>query len=575
MNPIARGLGVLLGTACLVAWTGCAGMSHRTSAPSAPSVDRDAGEGDGDIPDKPVITRTPATTPLRAPLAGTNKRVNSDSSGRDQNETTLAVSQANPLVIIGGANDARLGHWGAGWYSSRDGGATWTDGVMAFQKYSNQGDPTAAVCGDGTIVFGYLDYVGAYQSDRLVVTRSTDGGLTWLTPGVVQDTAGNPFADKPYIACAPAGGTYGNRVYISWTQFALTGSSPIRTAFSTDYGATWTGAKNVSGGGVQGSVPVAGTNGLAYVFWYAGGTIAFVKSTNGGGTWSTAAAAASINAVGDRNFRRNSFPTAAIDRTSGTYANNVYVAWADSRNGDPDIYFARSTNGGTNWSAPLRVNDDAVGNGRDQFFPWMAVDENGLVHLMWLDMREDAGNAYYHVYVATSHDGGQTFDESRKVTDVASNGALTGFLGDYSGLGAGGGKIVPLWSDLRAGTGEEDAYLDVVKAYAYDGVNHVNFLADRTTLTFDDQEPRVGTGINYDVVSGDVADLAGGTPWTAAACAANDLATPPATLADVPAAGHATYYIVRAQGPRGNGSYGSGTAHPDPREGFNSASPCN
>ena len=443
-------------TVLVLALAGCAGIGngHRLAAPTP------APEGDGDIPDRPVITRTPASTPEMGLTGGTNVRVNQDSSGRDQNETTFAVSPTNPLVMIGGANDARLGHWGAGWYATSDGGNTWFDGVQTFQKYSNQGDPTLAFCGDATVVYGYLDYVGAYSSDRLVVTRSTDGGKTWLTPGVVQDTGGNPFADKPYIACAPAGGTYGNRVYISWTQFSMTGVSPIRVAYSTDHGQTWKNPKNVSGGGVQGSCPVAGLNGLAYVFWNGPSGIEFSKSTDGGNTWSAYKTVSSVTDIAGSNYRRNSFPSAAIDRTSGPYANYVYVAWSDARNGDDDILFSRSTDGGAHWSAPMRVNDDAQGNGRDQFFQWITVDESGLVHLMWLDMRQDPNNTWYHVYVATSHDGGQTFDENRQATDVASNGALTGFLGDYSGIGAGSGKIVPMWSDLRAGTGEEDVYVE-------------------------------------------------------------------------------------------------------------------
>jgi hypothetical protein len=94
-------------------------------------------------------------------------------------------------------------------------------------------------------------------------------------------------------------------------------------------------------------------------------------------------------------------------------------------------------------------------------------------------------------------------------------------------------------------------------------------------LSFDDQEPRTGTGIVYDVIAGNVADLAGGSPWSTTACAANDVPSPPATLSDVPQPGQATYYLVRAQGSRGRGSYGTGTGHPDPSEGWNAHSACN
>ncbi len=562
---------VLLLAALAAASFGCA-----TVVPAERAVPPPA-EGGGDIPDgRPVVTYSPATAPRAVDAAsGLNVRANQDASGRNQNETTIAVSPVDPNVVIGGANDARLGRWASGYFRSADGGATWADGVMPFQKYASQGDPTVAFCGDGTAVFGYLDYNGAYMPARLIVARSTDGGATWLGPGVVQESSGFPFADKPYIACAPAGtGVYANRAYVSWTNFGA-GSSPIRVAYSTDRGQTWTGAQNVSGNGVQGSVPVAGTRGVVYVFWLGPSGIEFNKSANGGGAWAGAKPVSGVTGIGDDPaFRRNSFPTAGIDNSTGPYANSVYVAWADGRSGDADILLARSSDGGVTWSAPARVNDDPAGNGRDQFFPWMAVDEDGLVHLMWLDRRHDPEDRRFHVYIATSRDGGATFDRNRQVSDVESNSALTNFLGDYSGLAAGGARIMPLWSDLRAGTGEEDAYFQSEQAFAYDDVAGLRFRADRVTLDFDDQEPRLGSDVVYDVVRGDVADLADAGRAGLSACAAQNLGAPPALLPDVPAAGHATYYLLRAEGPRGAGGHGAGTGHPNPRGAYDDAPPC-
>ena len=43
---------------------------------------------------------------------------------------------------------------------------------------------------------------------------------------------------------------------------------------------------------------------------------------------------------------------------------------------DPDIVMIRSTNGGTTWSTPVRVNNDALNNGKDQYYPWCAVDQS-------------------------------------------------------------------------------------------------------------------------------------------------------------------------------------------------------
>lgn len=573
-NAAARpyALCLLLVIALALAVSGCASV-RVTPAPAGVPAGEAQSEG---IPEgKPIFTFSPPSTPGRALTAGgTNIRVNQDSSGRDQNETTIAINPTNPNNFVAGANDARLGNWTAAFYSTLDGGQTWVDGPSPARKYPSQGDPMVAFCGDGTAVFGYLDFQGSFAPHRLVVLNSTDGGRTWSAPGVIHEGS-TPFADKPYIACAPSGGSYGNRVYVSWTHFTSMFGGPIRVAYSTNRGQTWQGATNISEtSGVQGSCPVAGKNGLVYVFWQGPGMIEFSKSQNGGQSWSARQTAANISEIGGTSFRRNSFPTAGLDAGNGPYAGNVYAAWADNRNGDPDIYFARSTDGGATWSAPSRVNDDPVGNRRDQFFPWLAVDVKGNVHLMWHDRRADPANRKFHIYIATSRDGGVSFDRNLRVTDVASDGSLTGFLGDYAALAARAGKIVPFWSDLRPGTGEEDGYIEVEPIFYYDLIKGIRF-TDRETMAFEDQEPRLGNAIVYDVLRGDVEDLRTSNPAGLTLCALEDLAAPPASLPENPAPGRAFYFLVRAQGPRGPGSYGSGTAHPDPWDGFDSTPRCN
>jgi hypothetical protein len=554
---IARWL--LLPGLCAV---GCASVSNRS------------GRTD-EIPDsKPVIRREPATQPQRGDgPSGNNVRANQDASGFDQNETTLVINPANPQWILGGANDARLGRWTAAWYHSKDGGLTWTDGAAPHQQYSTQADPTAAYCGDGTAVFAYLDYTGAFAPHRFVATNSTNGGQTWAAPGVIASSSGSPFADRPYITCGPATGTNANRAYASWTNFpnAFTAGT-IRIAYSDNRGATWTGHKNVSTAGAQGSMPAVGKNGSLYVFWQNGGSIQFNRSTNGGGSFAGAATIASYVGLSEPNFRRPTYPSGAVDTSSGPNDGYVYVVWHSATHGDADVFLARSTNGGTSWSAPIRVNNDAVGNGRDQFMPWVAVDEKGTVAVKFFDRRHDPLNQRQHLFIATSNDGGQTFVNER-VSDVDSNSTLTGFLGDYSAISARGGRAIPLWSDLRAGTGEEDVYVDMYKVYPYDPVTNVRF-TNPTTLTFDDQEPRTGTAIVYDIVRGFVSDLPSSSRANLSSCERENLAAPPATISGTPPSGSAWYYIARAQGTRGDGSFSTGSTRPDARESFDGTVVC-
>src|SRR5205085_10541245 len=169
------------------------------------------------------------------------------------------------------------------------------------------------------------------------------------------------------------------------------------------------------------------------------------KSTDGGGTWSPVAAAGSglqscPNPLPGANFRVNGpFPTIATDPTS---ASRVFVAWSScTATSQADVFFSRSTDGGATWSpTPLRVNDDGANNPRDQFFPWITVDDTGVIRAMWGDDRLDlvnAGGHNYDIFSAASTDHGATFGPNVRVTTQSLNPDIDfggTFIGDYFGM---------------------------------------------------------------------------------------------------------------------------------------------
>ncbi len=504
-----------------------------------------------------------------------NLRVNQDVSGQLQNEPSLAVDPARPELVLGAAIDRRLGFYSIGIYLSRDAGESFVDSVTPHRRYVSQFDPSVAYCGDGTALLGYLDTMGEGFPHRLVVTRSLDGGETWLAPGVPYEGTA-PLADRPYVACAPEGGAHPNRAYVVWTSVVEGVGNTTRAAYSDDRGQTWAGVQTISGVGSNiGPMVAAGRDGEVWASWQGDVHIEVARSLDGGQSWGPVLRPSSVDAIGPGPyFRRWSFPTIAVDRSEGEFAGHVYLVWADQRGGDADILFTRSTDGGASWSDPFRVNDDTPGLGCDQYFPWMAVDAAGGVHVMWHDHRSDPQNRSYHVYLASSRDGGARFDRNQRLTDTASDGSLASFLGDYAALGVGGERVHVLWADLRAGNGDADLYLETVRAYGYDTVGSVRFLSDGVSLDFEELSPRQGDAIVYDLLIGDVGELGGAAPWTNATCLAEDLAGPPAHVPDEPEPGHALYVLLRASGPRGTGSYGWSSGHPDTRDGFDESGPC-
>jgi len=105
----------------------------------------------------------------------------------------------------------------------------------------------------------------------------------------------------------------------------------------------------------------------------------------------------------------------------------------------------------------IRINDDPMGDGKDQFFPWMVAGSDGVLHASWMDRRDDPNGFMYREYYSQSTNGGVTWSPNQPVTDVGSTPGS--FIGDYSGLAVNSDNslVLPIWTDMRSG---QRAYID-------------------------------------------------------------------------------------------------------------------
>ena len=93
----------------------------------------------------------------------------------------------------------------------------------------------------------------------------------------------------------------------------------------------------------------------------------------------------------------------------------------DNRNGDYDILLSKTTNGGLSWSAPIRVNDDAVNNGIDQDMVWADFSPSGKLAVAWRDRRLSGigSTVPFDIYFAISSDSANSFSSNYRATSVS------------------------------------------------------------------------------------------------------------------------------------------------------------
>ena len=378
-------------------------------------------------------------------------------------EVTIAISPLNPNILAAGANITNF-------YRSTNSGNTWAESQMVSNLLGVWGDPVVMFDSLGNLFYSHLSNpITGWWIDRIVVQKSTDNGLTW-NDGVGIGLNNYPKQqDKEWLAVDHTQSPFRGNIYVTWTEFddygstSSSDSSRIRFSKSTDEGETWSTAitiSDISGDCIdsdnttEGAVPCVGPNGEIYVAWAGPVGLVFDKSTDGGQTWGTDVFISDIPGGWDFDVsgisRCNGLPITMCDISNSPYKGNIYVVWSDQRNGstNTDIFMAKSTNGGNNWSSAIKVNNDNTS--REQFFVWSTVDPStGHLWFVFYDRRNTTG-AETDVFVAKSTDGGTTF-ENFKVSEAPFTPTASVFFGDYSNIAAWDGKIYPIWTRLQGG----------------------------------------------------------------------------------------------------------------------------
>ena len=384
--------------------------------------------------------------------------------GETGSEPAIAINPNNPNQVVGVA-----GRWAA--YST-DGGRTFTAIQPAGDSGRAGGDPSLAFDDKGHVFLSFLSiernglpgYWGhGPGANGIYVRHSADGGRTWdhEPVAVIAWTGNEPdvkLEDMPRIwADTHSSSPHRGNLYIAWIEWQID-KSIVLYSRSTDGGKTWTTPRRIStkaglprddNGAVVGIIGTVAPDGTQYVVWNEGLNVTLAVSRDGGKSFGPSRP---IFDVGPPYFggasgipgvsRAMGFPQVGIDATNGT----LYVTWSDFRNGDVDVFISRSSDRGRTWTRPMRVIDDPVHSGADQFLQWMSVDPtDGSVNVQFYDRREDPANRSTRVTLARSTDGGKTFT-NYAWSEIPFTGE-NAFLGDYEWCSAYGGRVYGIWAE--------------------------------------------------------------------------------------------------------------------------------
>jgi|FLOH01.1.fsa_nt_gi hypothetical protein len=354
-----------------------------------------------------------------------------------------------------------------GIYVSNDGGDSWqgNDTCTGNPLLFHGGDPGIAIDKDGRFIItrlGRSPFVGLYSH------YSLDNGNTWSGQSVIST---DDLERAAVTSDANSTSAYFGRTYATWVKFAT--PFPMMVSYTDDGAETWSTPMQINspvsrcaGGDID-----TGPEGDLALCW-AGVTesspfkeifVGFASSADGGINWNVTENAFDINGItgllpNKGNIRVNGLPGIAVDNSGGERNGWIYIVTGQKdkapAGSDPDIILNRSTDGGVTWSDAIRVNQDALNNGKTQYFPTVHVDKFGAVDIIFYDDRNTTVDST-GVMLARSTDGGDTWEEfeisDHNFKPIPIGGLGQGYQGDNIDITSTTTELWPVWMDNSTG----------------------------------------------------------------------------------------------------------------------------
>lgn len=186
---------------------------------------------------------------------------------------------------------------------------------------------------------------------------------------------------------------------------------------------------------------------------------------------------------------------------------SLHVLWHDNRDGNYEIYYKRSSDGGSNWGADTRLTNNA------SLSEYPSVSASGqVVHAVWHDNRD--GNP--EIYYKRSIDGGSSWGADTRLTNSTNSSY-------YPSVAISGQAVHVVWSDMRDGNSEiyykrdptgnlvgiQNISNEMPNGFSLEQ-NYPNPFNPATNIKFNILKAGIVKLIIYDVLGNEVAQLVNG-----------------------------------------------------------------
>jgi len=345
-------------------------------------------------------------------------------------------------------------------FRSVDNGEYWSDPIIIndYNDYTNYADPSIVIDSDGNSYLGYLAWNSNNSKNIILINRSTDYGITWLTePLIVEE--GNldqpgELLDKPYICIDE-----NDAVHISYSKSSIGGEvnqikysslmwNDVSPPVLVNDPAEITAANS--------SIPIVDSMGNIFISYFhnrngVGYESVIVKSSDSGQSFQlkhssqfSLVGAGTTGCqpgyyLGSPPFRVNNFPSIAIGSFDGQ--EYIYQINLDQLGG---IRLVKSSDSGESWSNLIVIDEEISGH---KIFPVITANQNGVLSIFYWLLGLPINNIIKVIHLI-SIDNGVSFERNEIRQFDYSYSNVTCFLGDYNTMISTNNSNHCVWTEV-------------------------------------------------------------------------------------------------------------------------------